>query len=269
MEQLLFVTQKIMLRLVFPVSLTLLVGIAGIILWRRRRLAFLLVLVSMSWLLVMSFPITGLLLVQSLESRAGSYADPASLMATGVRYIVVLSGHFREGDLLPTDRVGCSLLRLAEGIRLWRRVPGCKLVLTGGVIPGLSREIPIAQALAQTAVEMGVPPYALILESDSWTTADQAKLVARIVGTTPFALVTSAFHMPRSIMLFRLEGLNPTPAPADFLAKKITLGYDTLIPQAAGLQLTQIGMKEHLGMWRLEVMHRFLRNEVGSQETAK
>jgi uncharacterized SAM-binding protein YcdF (DUF218 family) len=217
----------------------------------------------------MSFPVTGLLLVRSLESRAGPYADPPSLTAAGVRYIVVLSGHFREGDLLSADRLGCSVLRLAEGVRLWRRVPGCKLVLTGGAIPGLSRKIPIAQALAQTAVEMGVPPTDLILERESWTTADQAKFVVPIVGKTPFALVTSAFHMPRSIMLFRLEGLNPIAAPADFLAKKITLGYDTLIPQANGLLLTQIAMKEHLGLWGLEVMNRFLRGHARSPRTAE
>ncbi|MEJ2716884.1 MAG: ElyC/SanA/YdcF family protein [Deltaproteobacteria bacterium] len=269
MEQILFVAQKIILRLIFPVSLTLLAGIAGILLWRHRRLAFPLVLGSMIWLFAMSFPVTGLLLVRSVESRAGPYADPQSLKAAGVRFIVVLSGHFREGDLLPTDQLGCSLLRLVEGIRLWRRVPGCKLVLTGGVIPGLSPKIPIAQALAKVAVEMGVPRSTLILESASWTTADQAKLVARIVGRSPFALVTSAYHMPRSILLFRLEGLKPIPAPADFLAKKITLSYDTLIPQAGGLMLTQIGMKERLGMWRLKVIHRFLGDGMRSQETGK
>jgi uncharacterized SAM-binding protein YcdF (DUF218 family) len=218
----------------------------------------------MAWLLVMSFPLTGLLLVRSLESRAGPYADPASLTAAGVRYIVVLSGHFREGDLVPADQLGCSVLRLAEGVRLWRRVPGSKLVLTGGIIPGLSPRIPIAQALAQTAVEMGVPPREMILERESWTTADQAKLIAPIVGKTPFALVTSAFHMPRSLMLFHLEGLKPVAAPADFLAKKITVSYDTLIPQANGLFLTQIGMKEYMGLWGVEAMNRFLRGDAKS-----
>lgn len=259
MEQLFFVTQKIILRLIFPVCLSLLLGIAGIILWQRRRVACLLVSLGLAWLFVMSFPVTGLLVVRSLESRAGPYANPASLTAAGVRYIVVLSGEFREGDLHSADRLGCSVLRLVEGVRLWRRVPGSKLVVTGGVIPGLSRKIPIAQALAETAVEMGVPPRDLILERESWTTADQAKFIVPIVKKTPFALVTSAFHMPRSMMLCRLEGLNPIAAPADFLAKKITFGYDTLIPQADGLRLTQIGMKEYLGLWGLAVMNRFLR----------
>ena len=154
MEQLFFVAQKIVLRLIFPVCLSLLLGIGGIILWQRRRVACLLVSLSLAWLFVMSFPVTGLLLVKSLESRAGPYADPASLTAAGVRYIVVLSGEFREGDLLSADRLGCSVLRLVEGVRLWRGVPGCKLVVTGGVIPGLSRKIPIARALAETAIEM-------------------------------------------------------------------------------------------------------------------
>ena len=70
--------------------------------------------------------------------------------------------------------------------------------------------------------------------------------------------------MPRSLMLFHLEGLKPIAAPADFLAKKITVSYDTLIPQANGLFLTQIGMKEYMGLWGVEPMNRFLRGDAKS-----
>ena len=256
MDQFVFVALKIILRLIFPVSIALLLWLAGMLLWRSRRLSFCLLLAGLVWLSVMSFPLTGMVLIRSLEAKAGPYADPAKLAAKGVRHIVLLSGGFRKGEVSPADRVGGSILRIHEAVRLWRGIPGCKLVLTGGIIPGLNESISLARAQADVAVNMGVPEGALILESQSWTTQDQARLVAPIVGREPFALVTSAFHMPRSLMLFRLRGLNPVPAPADFVAQKISLSYETLMPQAGGLWMTQIATKEYLFIWWLSARLR-------------
>jgi uncharacterized SAM-binding protein YcdF (DUF218 family) len=198
----------------------------------------------MVWLLLTALPVTGLLLVRPIENAAGPYADPAALARAGVKYVVVLSGEFREGELTAADRLGCSILRLVEGIRLWRGIPGAKLVVTGGLIPGLSEDMTIAEALAKAAEDLGVPTDAIELERDSWSTEDQAHAIAQIVGTRPFALVTSAYHLPRAKMLCEFEGLQPISAPADFLATRINLGYGAWIPQAAGLGFTEIAVKE-------------------------
>lgn len=253
MDQLVFVLKKVALLFLFPVPVTLFLALAALIFWRRRGTAFLLVLAAFVWLGVAAFPLTGFRLIASLEDEAGPYADPAGLAAKGVRYVVVLSGGFREGDLTAADRVGCSVIRLLEGIRLWKSLPQSKLVLTGGTIPGLSEDMSIAKGLADVCIQLGVPREALILEDSSWTTEDQARLVTSIVGKEPFALVTSAYHMPRSLMLFRYQGASPLPAPADFLAKKIKINYATLIPQAQGLEMTQTAEKERLAM----VWHAF------------
>ena len=109
----------------------------------------------------------------------------------------------------------------------------------------------IAEALADVANAQGVPREAIVLEDDSWTTEDQARLVAAIVGKEPFALVTSAYHMPRSLMLFRFAGLDPIPAPADYFSRKITLDYSTLVPQAGGLSMTEIAIREYAAKWLL------------------
>lgn len=252
MQEILFVVQKIILRLLFPVCVSLLFGIVGL-LFRRRSWSFLLVALGVIWLLVFSFPLTGLELIRSIEVKAGPYADPRQLAKDRVKYVVVLSGGFRDGNLSASDRLGASVLRLIEGVRLWRGLPEAKLVLTGGKTPGLSPEMSIAQALRSVAVEMGVPPKAIILEDMSWTTQDQARLTKPIVGKEPFALVTSAYHLPRSLLLFRLAGLRPIPAPCDFLAKKYYYDYETLIPQAEGLMLSQIATKEYLATWWYQI----------------
>lgn len=256
MEEFLFVSKKVLARLFFPVSVALLLGIAGIILRRRRGTALFFLGAATLWLLVFSFPITGLMLIRSLESRAGEYADPKALSRIGVRHIVVLSAGFREGNLTHADRLGCSVLRLLEGVRLWKAIPRSKLVLTGGTIPGLNTEVSIARALADMALDLGVPSGSIILESKSWTTEDQARLVAPIVGKEVFALVTSGYHMPRSVLIFEREGLHPVKAPCDFVARKILAHYDTLIPNADGLLMSQIATQEHLVGWWVGLKQR-------------
>jgi uncharacterized SAM-binding protein YcdF (DUF218 family) len=244
-NELIFVLQKICLKLCFPVSVSTLLGAAGLIMWRRRALSRVCLTLAVLSLLISSFPLTGLLLLRSLESKTGPYADPRTLADAGVRYVVVLSSGFRQGNLSAADRLGLSVLRLLEGVRLWKNIPGSKLVLTGGLIPGLSTEQPIALALADMAKELGVPPDAMALETESWTTEDQAGLVSGIVGRQAFVLVTSAYHLPRSMLIFERAGLRPVPGPCDLRARKIFLSYETLIPSADGLFLTHIATQEY------------------------
>ncbi len=252
----LFVVKKIVIRLLFPVCISLLLGVTGIILRREKRWSHVLMAAGVWWLLVFSFPVTGLELIRTLEAKAGPYADPQTLARDGVKFIVVLSGGFRDGDLSPSDRLGSSVLRLIEGVRLWRDLPAAKIVVTGGKTPGLSPDMSLAQALCDMAIEMGVPKDAIIQEDKSWTTEDQAALTRPIVGKDPFALVTSAYHLPRSLLLFRMAGLHPLPAPCDFLARKYYYDYETLVPQAWGLMLSQIATKEYLATWWAQIKDR-------------
>jgi len=255
-NELIFVVQKICLKLCLPVFVSIVLGVVGIMVWHRRTVSRACLTSAVALFLVCSFPITGLLLVRTLESQAGGYANPETLVHAGVRYIVVLSGGFREGGLSTADRLGISVLRLHEGVRLWRQVSGSKLLVTGGVIPGLNTEIPLAKALGDMARELGVPADALCHETASWTTEDQAQLVSAMVGSQPFALVTSAYHVPRSMLIFRRAGLQPIPAPCDFLARKILIHYETLLPSAEGLLLTQLAAQEYLAAWYVKMKQR-------------
>ena len=110
--------------------------IAGLYCWIRRprsRTGPVLVILGGLWLLTMSCPLTGFVLLHSLEVQAGPYADPKELQRHNVRYVVVLGGDLRPGKLTPADRVACSsLVRLMEGVRLWKELPESKLVLSGG-----------------------------------------------------------------------------------------------------------------------------------------
>jgi len=136
-----------------------------------------------------------------------------------VRYIVVLgSGHVSDDRLPANSQIGgSSMYRLVEGIRLRRYWPEAKLVLTGGV--GYD---PVANAVVvrDVAEMLGVRRDEMIVEERPRDTGQEAQLLAPLLGDQTFLLVTSALHMPRAVAIFRQHGMNPLPAPTDFIMKR-------------------------------------------------
>lgn len=250
MEWPLFVAKNLIGGALNPVCISLLLCFTGATLWMlrpRRRIGFVLVLGGSFMLLLMSIPFTGDLMVRSLELKAGGYADPGELSRVDVKWVVVLGGDLRQGDLTPADRVACSsLVRVMEGIRLWKGMPGSKLVLSGGTLS--PRKMATGLGMALLARELGVPQDAIVLESRSWDTTDEARLLKPILGNNKFALVTSAYHMRRAVLNFKGMGLDPIPAPADFMAKgAFQIGVGTFMPSPMGMDLAQMATHEYLG----------------------
>ena len=250
MDWALFVSKKVVSAFLYPLGTVLVCWIVGLILWLfkpRSRLGPVLLTLGGLWLLIMSMPFTGYFMLRSLEIDAGPYADPQALARKDTRFVVVLGGDVRSGALTVSDRIACSsLVRVMEGIRLWRGIPGSKLILSGGRI---SRDVmSSAEAMASLARELGVPTEAIVLESQSRDTREEARLLKPILGQQPFALVTSASHMMRSLMGFRKEGLEPIPAPADFEAKEFRMSYASFLPSSRSLEMSRKAIHEYLGM---------------------
>ena len=261
MSWLLFVAKKVVSAFIYPLGASLLLWLVGIICWRRRPRSYagpVLVTAGAVWLLVMSLPVTGFFLLHSLEAQAGQYADPIELSRNGVKYIVVLGGDLRAGKLTSTDRIAySSLVRLMEAIRLWKELPGSRLVLSGGRVS--EKMMTTAEGMALLAEELGVPRDAIVLEAESWDTEEEAKLLKPILGTDRFALVTAACHMPRSMMHLRGKGLNPIPAPADFETAEFIFTFNTLLPAVHGLKMTQNAVHEYLGIFTVMIRQFILR----------
>lgn len=264
----LFLFKKIVSAIVYPVGLTLVLMIASILAtayMSRKRSGLALVFTALLVLLISSLGITGQLLVHSLEDRF-ERADPKVLVGNGVKFIVVLGGGIKRGALDPIEATDCdSLVRVVEGIRLWKAVPDCKLVLSGGKYT--DADISSAEAMAEVAMKFGVPKEAMILETESWDTDDEARLLAPVLGKTPFALVTDAFHMERSLMTFRGFGLDPVPAPTDFQTKELRIYFRSFIPSAYNLSITETAVHEYLGIgWvMLKNFHRKSRSAHGAE----
>ncbi len=131
------------------------------------------------------------------------------------RWIVVLgAGSFEYPEGSPVCKLPpLAVSRVVEAIWLHHRLPHTKILFCGGSVFNQSIE---AEVMAGLAKELGVDKKDLDLETKSQDTADQAKAVALRLGKGPILLVTSAWHLPRAVYLFKAQGIDVIPVPANF-----------------------------------------------------
>jgi len=244
-----FLLKKILTPFFLPVAFCIEILLLGtILLWftRWQKTGKVIVTIGLIVLTGMSYgPISDALL------RPLEYKYPPLLKSdhlTEVKWVVVLgAGHVSNPQIPLTSQISTSaLFRLVEGIRLYREHPGRKLILTGGVI---FDPIPHARVLANIAQAIGVDEQDMVLEDNSMDTKDEARFIRELVREDKFILVTSATHMPRSMALFRNQGMEPIPAPAGHIVKKrqgLTPGM--FFPNAGELYQTERAVYEYLGM---------------------
>jgi uncharacterized SAM-binding protein YcdF (DUF218 family) len=111
-----------------------------------------------------------------------------------------------------------------------------------------------ASIMSEVAQSLGVRSEDIVLEEESLDTRHEALLLRPALGTNAFVLVTSASHMPRSVGLFRNEGMNPTPAPTDHLVSRRTPAPGSFFPGTEGLLRSERAAYEWMGLtwsrWR-------------------
>lgn len=149
--------------------------------------------------------------------------------------------------------------RILHGARLYRQGKAPVLIVSGGRAEWLADGgNPEAEDMAAIAQVLGVPREAIVQEPGSLNTRENALEVQKIlqerqIGT--ILLVTSAFHMPRSLRVFAKLGIRATPAPADFLTVQPNANQDwagfllDCLPSAEAQQLTTLILKEYVGLW--------------------
>ena len=182
------------------------------------------------------------LLLRPLEGRYPALLAPPSDEA--VKVVVLTGGEgWAEGRPITSDLSTSTGERLLEAVRVWRLLgEGLPLLFVGGVgTPGRPAEAPL---VAQAARALGVPGELIEWEAASRNTYENALAIRDRVGTRPFVLVTSAFHMPRAMAVCRRVGLRPIPAPCGYRARG---GYSALdlIPDSIYLGDSALAIREY------------------------
>ena len=243
--------RPILTALVLPPAGPLLLALLGLALVARRRLRTGLVLATLAvvglWFL--SCHAVGVWLAQALLPPVEPIR-PEQLAR--VQAIVVLGGGIdpqapEYGVAQPSPY---TLGRLRYGATLARR-SGKPLAFGGGV--GWSSSgtdiPPEAQAADRTLQEFGV--RLRWSDSRSRDTAGNARELRKLLaaeGVVRIALVTDAWHMPRSVLEFGRAGFEVVPAPTGFPVAKNRPLIEWL-PSGEGLGLSRQVLREALGLW--------------------
>jgi uncharacterized SAM-binding protein YcdF (DUF218 family) len=253
-----FLFKKIFSQFFLPLPLTLSISFLGLFLLlftKRQRLAK--VLLSIGLLLIMLFGYSGISnrIIAPLEYQYKPYitnSDIDSLLQTHsspIEFIVVLGGgHISDPRLPVTSQIQQdTLVRMIEGIRIHRKNPGSKIILSGGMV---FDPVSNAEIMASLAKDLGMSEDDMIIESESKDTKDEAKIIQSMIGESPFVLVTSAAHMPRSVALFKKQQMNPIPAPVGHLFKKRQgkLHPGAFFPDAQNIKKIESAFHEYLGI---------------------
>ncbi len=246
-----FYLSKIFWLFAHPLNLTgILLGIGLVLLvfhWTRLAgtsfaLAFIVVALS-TWTSL------GALALHPLEDR---FARPDPIPET-IDGIIVLGGGFEGAVNLARGgyELNASGDRFVETAVLAKRYPGVPVVVTGGSGSMMMEGEGDADTAPRLLTALGVDAERLLLENRSRNTDENALFTRDLVDPQPgqtWLLITSAFHMPRSVLLFRKAGFDVTPWPADYrTAGTETLGF-AQSNAITNLHVTTIAIRERIGL---------------------
>jgi uncharacterized SAM-binding protein YcdF (DUF218 family) len=246
-----FLLSKTVGNMVAPANFLIGLGLLGAILLLRRfaTLGRRLMVTALVLLAICAFSPLANFVLYPLEQRFpkwdSSRGDPDG--------IIVLGGSL-DADLSAAHGVTVisgAADRIVSAATLAHRYPNARLVYTGGspnVLHNDAKEADYATALFQG---LGIAKSRLTMERLSRNTRENAEFTRDLVKPKPgerWLLVTSAYHMPRSMGLFRQAGFPVEAYPVDW---KVGTGEDLFkyyVNANAGLGRIDLGAREWLGL---------------------
>lgn len=198
-------------------------------------------------LLLFSMPIVVRPLIGTIENQNKQVAD--STLATTDSYILLgggVSGHSLSE---------ASQVRALELVRCYRKHPAPVILCGGAVYPGQLAEADIAM---KTLQELGIPAEHLVTEGASKTSLENLENAREICDRMNWenpVLVTSALHMPRSLLSAQKAGLNVTPAPCGYISEVTNVTLDFFLPDARTLSCFRNWVWEVLGLMFYSIIY--------------
>jgi uncharacterized SAM-binding protein YcdF (DUF218 family) len=220
-------------------ALFLLAGVGCLMFQTARRKAVWLFFAGGGIFLIFSNGPLSFFLIKHLEDQHQAFN--ADLYPTGFEEIVVLTGHALPDSRLPeSSKVNSSsAFRILETMRIHRMYPKARITISG------NEDVPLL--MKELMISLGVKEGLIIVENRSRNTFESAVNLKSLMVNREFILVTSAGHMPRSLLSFRQMGMNPAPAPTDYLAKMGPFDGNFL-PNVNSLVRSDLAVHEYFGM---------------------
>lgn len=245
-----FVLSKVFWLVAQPLSLVLLLVLAALVLvWLHRRRSAMAALVLAGMMIgLLGYTSLGYLLIRPLEDRFAVPATPPESASA----IIMLGGATNSHVSAARSTVAMNDAgeRLTTTLWLANRYPEASIVLSGG--GGALEES--SESEAETAQRFflahGISPDRLVLEGHSRNTIENAANTRRLLeeGGGEIILVTSAFHMPRSMGLFRAQGVPVIAWPTDYRSTGTEFVEPDLANPARNFETASMAIREWIGL---------------------
>jgi len=239
-----FVFSKLLLIFILPFTWFACCFFAFIFV-KKPKLKRRLLIASVVLLLIFSSPFL-------LNRFAGSWdVAPVPLKTTGAYSCVIVLGGFSSEGPNGSGYFNATCDRFIEGLKLLKTGKASHILITGGnggLVQDSFRESDWVKTQLQ---QFRVPDSLILIENQSRNTIENAAFSKRVLDSAhlqpPYILVTSAFHMRRSLGIFQHTRIPVIPYPCNYLTGHGKLAIDELIPDAGPLFIWNIYIKELVG----------------------
>jgi uncharacterized SAM-binding protein YcdF (DUF218 family) len=251
-----FALSKTLGIMLLPTNFLIGAGFLGAILLATRFASFgrKLLTASAVLLAICAFSPLGNCLLYPLEQRF-----PPWDAARGAPDGIIVLGASIEAELSAahgTAVVRSAPDRIIAAAALAQRYPNARVVFSGGSANLISNDAREADYAGAVFESLGIAKSRLTMERRSRNTLENAEFSKALVapkGGERWLLVTSAFHMPRSVGLFRQAGFDVEPYPVDWRVG----GRDDLFAfsnvAVDGLGRTDLAVREWIGLMAYRV----------------
>ncbi|KQT48738.1 hypothetical protein ASG43_07710 [Aureimonas sp. Leaf454] len=245
-----FALSKIGWFLLQPLALIFVLILSGLLagLLGRTRIGGSLVAVAVLVLGIAALTPAGLVMTAVLEDQF-----PVPDLPGEVAGIIVLGGaldtrvsRFRGGYEL--NEAGD---RMTAAVALARRFPEAKLVFTGGVAALIDDDVAETVSAKAFFQDMGIAADRVLMEGAARNTVENAVFTKRLVQPKSgeiWLLVTSAYHMPRSVGCFRVAGFDVLPFPVDHRTPSGAANWRPSTDTTRNVEKVHYAIREYLGL---------------------
>mgnify|MGYP001816026385 FL=1 len=256
-----YVLSKVIFPLIAPSNFSLVLMVSGLALrlverWRRwgNRIA----LTGFVVLLLVGFSPVGKWLSIPLEERFANVTLPDEKAVT---HIIFLGGFEQSVVSLARGQLATNASgeRILYAVSMARRYPNAKIVFAGGYGWLFGKRLNATQLVTDYLEAVGIEPERIMTEGKSRNTWQNARYVREMLDaggeTCPcgYLLVTSAWHMPRSVGVFRQAGFEGGerrlfPTPVDYRMRGVPDAWSPYSWLHEGLEQSDLAFKEWVGL---------------------
>ncbi len=158
--------------------------------------------------------------------------------------VILGGGVYGNGELMED-----AFKRVVKGFQLGKD-GGKRFIVSGGRV---SDDMPFeADVMKNKLIELGIDKKVIFVDRESKDTVENAKFTKKIIESSKLddkvILITSAYHMKRSVLLFEKAGIKGVcPQATDFKYDGVYTIFDFL-PTASNMNTIAKSLKEYIGL---------------------